>query len=193
MKNKELFIFDLDDTLTESKVVIDDEMVDILAGLLSHKQVAIISGAWLPQLKLQVLEKLPQRLDDIRKSRLHIFPTSGAAFYRFENGDWCPVYELRFTDEEKSEIVEKFSDAISKSEIEMPGQIYGERLQDRDTQLTFSALGSEAPLELKKTWDPDRQKRTKVHSIVKELLPQFDIAIAGKTSIDVLPAIAISN
>ena len=42
-------------------------------------------------------------------------------------------------------------------------------IEDRGSQITFSALGQQAPIEEKKKWDPDFTKRKKM----KERLDQL--------------------
>ncbi len=58
-------------------------------------------------------------------------------------------------------------------------------IEDRGSQITFSALGQEAPLDEKKKWDPDFKKREKIKEILKPLIPDFSIQLGGSTSIDV--------
>ena len=38
-------------------------------------------------------------------------------------------------------------------------KVWGEVIEDRGSQITFSALGQQAPLEEKDAWDPDYAKR----------------------------------
>jgi phosphomannomutase len=64
---------------------------------------------------------------------------------------------------------------------------YGPRIEERGTQITFSALGQDAPLDLKTAWDPDLQKRRKIQQYLEKLLPEVDVHIGGSTSIDILP------
>ena len=62
---------------------------------------------------------------------------------------------------------------------------YGPLLEDRQSQITFSALGQMAPIELKASWDSSQQKRQAIVQGLKRLLPEFSIKIGGSTSIDV--------
>ena len=55
-----LVIFDLDGTLAESKQPITSEMAHLLARLLEHKKVAVISGGALPQFLSQIVAQLPR-------------------------------------------------------------------------------------------------------------------------------------
>ncbi len=58
-------------------------------------------------------------------------------------------------------------------------------IEDRVSQMTFSGLGQDAPLQLKLSWDPKHEKRQRIVGLMKEKLPSFDIRIGGTTSIDV--------
>jgi HAD superfamily hydrolase (TIGR01484 family) len=58
-------------------------------------------------------------------------------------------------------------------------------IEDRGSQVTFSALGQQAPLAEKEKWDPDFSKRKKITAILEKLLPEFSIRMGGATSIDV--------
>jgi hydroxymethylpyrimidine pyrophosphatase-like HAD family hydrolase len=58
-------------------------------------------------------------------------------------------------------------------------------IEDRDSQITLSALGQQAPLDEKKKWDPDYKKREKIKTILAPLIPEFSILLGGATSIDV--------
>ena len=61
----------------------------------------------------------------------------------------------------------------------------GERIEDRGTQITYSALGQQAPLDAKQTWDSDFAKRKVIQSLLDGLLPKCSVRLGGTTSIDV--------
>lgn len=64
-------------------------------------------------------------------------------------------------------------------------QSLGEIIEDRGSQITLSALGQEAPLEAKASWDPDFTKRKKIKAILDTVIPEFSVRLGGTTSIDV--------
>ena len=64
-------------------------------------------------------------------------------------------------------------------------KVWGEVIEDRGSQITFSALGQQAPLEEKDKWDPDFTKRKKIKAILDTLIPEFSVRLGGATSIDV--------
>jgi hydroxymethylpyrimidine pyrophosphatase-like HAD family hydrolase len=58
-------------------------------------------------------------------------------------------------------------------------------IEDRGSQITFSGLGQQAPLDEKKKWDPDFAKRKKIKALLDKLIPEFSVRLGGATSIDV--------
>jgi HAD superfamily hydrolase (TIGR01484 family) len=64
-------------------------------------------------------------------------------------------------------------------------KVWGEAIEDRGSQITFSALGQQARLEEKNKWDPDYTKRKKIKAILDTYIPEFSVRIGGSTSIDI--------
>jgi HAD superfamily hydrolase (TIGR01484 family) len=62
---------------------------------------------------------------------------------------------------------------------------WGEIIEDRGSQITFSALGQQAPLAEKEKWDPDFAKRQKMKKLLDKLLPEYSVHLGGTTSVDV--------
>ena len=182
---KSLIVFDLDGTLAESKSAIDAEMAALLTGLLGVVKVAIISGGDWPQFQTQVLAHLPQ---DDRLERLSLLPTCGTRFLKYENG-WQKLYSEDLSAAQKQKIVGALTAAVAASGFQA-NKTWGEQIEDRESQITFSALGQQAPLDEKSRWDPDFSKRKKIKALLDPQLPDFSVHLGGSTSIDVtLPGI----
>lgn len=177
---KKLIIFDLDGTLAKSKSPIDQEMAELLKNLLSVAQVSIISGGDWPQFEKQVLDHLPKKS---LLQKLSILPTCGTKFYQYK-GDWKQLYEENFTSQEKKQILGSLNEAIKNANLEIK-KTWGKQIEDRGSQITFSALGQEAPLDEKKGWDKDFAKRKKIVEPLKKSLKDFSIGMGGTTSIDI--------
>jgi hypothetical protein len=64
-------------------------------------------------------------------------------------------------------------------------KVWGETIEDRGSQITFSALGQQAPIEEKKKWDADFTKRKKMKVLLDKLIPEFSVRLGGTTSVDV--------
>jgi HAD superfamily hydrolase (TIGR01484 family) len=177
---KKLVVFDLDGTLAESKSSLDAEMSTLLHELLATVKVAVISGGDWPQFEKQVLSHLPQ---DERLNDLSLLPTCGTKFFRY-SGTWIKIYSEDFTADEKSEIVRSLGKAVENAGFKVE-QIWGEVIEDRGSQITYSALGQHAPLDEKSKWDPDYSKRKKIKAALDPLLPEYSVRMGGATSIDV--------
>ena len=177
---KTLIVFDLDGTLAESKLSLDAEMAMLLGQLLHAVQVAIISGGGWPQFEKQVISKLAK---DARMNNLSLLPTCGTKFYKYDGG-WKQLYSEEFLPSQKKKIVDALNDAVETAGLRA-GKHWGDLIEDRGSQITFSALGQEAPLAEKKTWDPDFAKRKKIKALLDVLIPEYSIQLGGSTSIDV--------
>ena len=177
---KKLIVFDLDGTLAESKSPLDAEMSILLHELLATVKVAVISGGDWPQFEKQVLSHLPQ---DERLKDLSLLPTCGTKFFQY-GGAWKKLYSEDFTAEEKSKIVTALRKAVEDADFKVE-KVWGETIEDRGSQITYSALGQHAPLKEKSKWDPDYAKRKKIKALLDAQLPEFSVRIGGATSIDV--------
>ncbi len=177
---KRLIVFDLDGTLALSKAALDDEMAVLLGRLIGVIKVSIISGGDYPQFQKQVLERLPAGSD---LANLSILPTSGTKFFAYD-GQWRKLYSEDLTDEQKKKIENALESAVAETGFQ-PKETWGERIEDRGTQITYSALGQQAPLEAKEKWDPDFSKRKQIQAILAKTLPEFSVRLGGTTSIDV--------
>lgn len=180
----QLVVFDLDRTLTESRGGLDKEMSDLLCQLIAKKYVAVISGAAFEQFQEQLLNFLPCSQ---YFGNLYIAPLSGGNLYSFQNGKWGKLYEITLDPAEKQKVMDAFNKAFEETDFHPPEKIYGLLIEDRGGQITFSALGNEAPRELKEQWDPDHQKRAKIKQSLEKYLPDYTIEIGGLTSIDIRP------
>jgi len=177
---KNLIVFDLDGTLAESKSPLDAEMSTLLGRLLGVVKVAVISGGNWPQFDKQLLSNLPH--DESLKNLL-ILPTCGTKFYRYD-GAWRKLYSEDFTTQEKEKIIDSLNTALGLAGFKVE-KVWGEVIEDRGSQITFSALGQQAPLNEKDKWDPEYAKRKRIKAILEPLIPEFSVHMGGTTSIDV--------
>jgi phosphomannomutase len=177
---KALVVFDLDGTLAESKSAIDAEMATLIDGLLAIVKVAVISGGAWPQFEQQLLAQLTAGES---LHNLSLLPTCGTKFYQYDLG-WKALYSEDFTAAEKRKIIDALQQATGSSDV-TADKVWGKIIEDRGSQITYSALGQLAPLEQKKKWDPDFGKRKKIKAVLDTLIPEFAVNVGGATSIDV--------
>ena len=177
---KKLIVYDLDGTLAESKSSLDAEMAARLHDLLGIVKVAVISGGNWPQFEKQLLSHLPH---DERLRNLSLLPTCGTKFYQYA-GDWKKLYEEDFTADQREKILNSFKKALAAAGFKVE-KTWGEVIEDRGSQITYSALGQQAPLEEKDKWDPDHAKRKKIKALLDTYIPEFSVRMGGATSIDI--------
>jgi HAD superfamily hydrolase (TIGR01484 family) len=177
---KKLIVYDLDGTLAESKSSLDAAMAALLHDLLGVAKVAVISGGGWPQFEKQLLSNLPH---DERLVNLSLLPTCGTKFFQY-TGDWKLLYSEDLTAGEKEKITSSLKKAVEATGFQ-PAKVWGEVIEDRGSQITFSALGQQAPLDAKDKWDPDFAKRKKIKTILDTSIPEFSVRMGGATSIDV--------
>jgi len=183
MTSPRLVAFDLDDTLAPSKTAIDRRMGDLLLRLAERVEVAIISGGQLQQFRTQVVEKLPET-DAATLARLHLMPTCGTQYYRLTADGIETVYALSLTDDEKSRALSAVEEEAKRLGL-WESETWGPILEDRGSQITFSALGQSAPLDAKTAWDPTGEKKNALRDAVAARIPDLEVRSGGSTSVDI--------
>lgn len=183
-RDKKVVVFDLDGTIATSKLPITATMADLLEHLLKTHQVCIISGEKFEQFNKQVLSKLDPTAD---LASLHIMPTCGTRYFRFKDGNWEQLYSEDLPADDRAKIVETLTAGAKELGL-WPEKSWGEIVEDRGTQVTYSALGQEAPIEAKSVWDPDGAKRMKLRRYVLDHLDGYEVDVSGTTSVDVTKA-----
>jgi hypothetical protein len=155
-------------------------MSALLHDLLGVAKVAVISGGGWPQFEKQLLSNLPH---DERLVNLSLLPTCGTKFFQY-TGDWRLLYSEDLTASEKETIIGSLKEAVQVTGFQA-AKAWGQVIEDRGSQITFSALGQQAPLDEKDKWDPDFAKRKQIKTILDASIPDFSVRMGGATSIDV--------
>lgn len=189
--SKNVIVFDLDGTLTPTKAPMDSQMAALMIQLLAVKKVAVIGGGKYGIFKTQLLQQLnaPKPL----LKNLFLFPATATSFYVYKSG-WKNIYALHLSKEERNKIKKAFHDVFEDTGYTHPQKVYGKVIEDRGTQITFSALGQDVvailgkkrgvPLKVK--WLRDhRDIKMKMTQLLAKLLPELEVHAAGFTSIDI--------
>ncbi len=190
LAGKELVVFDLDGTLTRTKSNLEPAMARALAALLEKKRVAVIGGGSYQQFKKQFLRELkcPRQLFP----RLFLFPTTANRFYRYRGG-WKKIYSFELPRRERSDIKRAFREVLAEIHYVHPKKVYGKVIEDRGTQVTFSALGQDVVarlgakgVKMKEEWTrKNTPLKKKIGRLVQKRLPRLEVHVSGYTSIDV--------
>jgi len=181
---KKVIAFDLDDTLAITKSPISDRMGELLAQLLEKYDICVISGGSFEQFRIQIVDRLEASSRAL--TRLHLMPTCGTKYYRYDelSEDWQLQYENSLTEDQKQRVTKALEDGAKKLGLweENP---YGDIIEDRGSQITFSALGQKAPAEAKYAWDPTGEKKLKLRDYIAPFLTDLEVRVGGTTSVDV--------
>jgi phosphomannomutase len=181
---KKLIAFDLDDTLAITKSPISDRMAELLEKLLGFYDVCVITGGSIEQIKKQVADRL--EIDNLLLRKLHLMPTCGTRYYRFDESmnDWKQQYAEDLSAEQKKRIISVLEEA-AKSLGYWEENPAGDIIEDRGSQVTYSALGQQATPEAKYAWDKDGVKKHAIRDLAAEKLDDLEVRVGGTTSIDV--------
>lgn len=194
---KKVLSFDIDQTLNVAKTPITKEIAALLTECLDHFEICPISGQKFDQFLIQIVNPMLEfsSVTEDQLGHLHLFVAQGTQYYKYnpsgsgyDEKNWEQVYNYPLTDEQ----VEKITKAIEESAKELgfweedklqPGD---EIIENRLSQVTFSALGQKASTKEKYAWDPDCKKRVKIVALAKEKAPEFQYEIGGTTSINAI-------
>ncbi len=178
-----LVAFDLDDTLAPSKSAVDPRMLQLLLDLLDVAEVCVISGGQIGQFRAQLVDRL-DGADPERLGRLHLMPTCGTQYWRSAGPEWVQQYAENLSEEEIAAALASL-ESRAKELGYWESQTWGPILENRGSQVTFSALGQEAPVPAKKAWDPTGAKKNALRAAVAADLPGLEVRSGGSTSIDI--------
>lgn len=183
MTTPRLVAFDLDDTLAPSKSAISPRMGELLVQLAERVEVAIISGGQLLQFQSQVVDRLPAAAAEALE-RFHLLPTCGTQYYRVDGEGVRTVYAHALSDDEKQRALSAVEDEARRLSL-WESETWGDILEDRGSQITFSALGQTAPVDVKMAWDPTGAKKNALRDAVAARIPDLEVRSGGSTSIDI--------
>lgn len=181
VKGTKVIAFDLDNTLARSKKPMHHDMASRFSTLTRLIDVALITGGRFELAKSQVLDVLEPDAD---RTRIHVMPTSGTRYFRWRQGRWRCLYSNDLDTADRKSAIASIERHAREQGIWLE-HTWGPRIEDRGSQITFSALGQEAPVDAKERWDPDNSKKNRLAKAVGVDLPDLVVRSGGSTSIDV--------
>lgn len=173
--------FDLDNTLARSKQPMSEAMGRSLSGLTALTTVAVITGGRLGLVRHQVLDVLGPSTN---RSAMVLMPTSGTRCYRWDGSSWRCLYSYDLSPEDRAAAAESLERHAREQGIWFE-DVWGDRIEDRGSQVTFSALGQLAPSSAKESWDPTNVLKNRLAEAVAADLPHLEVRSGGSTSVDV--------
>lgn len=178
-----LVAFDLDDTLAPSKSAIDPRIGVLLLELAARVEIAIISGGQLEQFTAQVVDRLPNASAEAL-AHFHLLPACGTQYYRIRPDGTETIYALSLDAGRRAEVIVIVEDEARRLGL-WESDTWGDIIEDRGSQVTFSALGQQAPVEAKSAWDPTGDKKNRLRAAIAARLPDLEVRSGGSTSVDI--------
>ncbi len=182
LQEKTVIIADVDETICESNQVISPETAEVVNKLIKTGMAfAVISGTDVKELQRMVSSGLEEEH--------HLLAASGTQYYhQGRKGISTEIYSLELPQEERRVLLAALQKLIQHFSIPCHSPDH-DQILDRKSQVTFSAIGRNAPLHLKKEFDPSGEKRKEWIEFLKNCLPQdaYELTIGGTTSIDITP------
>lgn len=188
--NKKLIVFDLDGTLAASKTPMDKEMAQLFVNLLEKKKVAVIGGGKYQLFLEQLISQIAKGHKGLKN--LFLFPTTSTAFYKYDRG-WKKVYSLSLTSSQVKKIKNTFNKVFEEINYKHPKKTYGELIENRGTQVSFSVYGQDIVavlgkrgVQMKERWkEKNTPLKMRIAELMSQYLPEFEVRAAGHTTIDV--------
>ena len=173
-----VYLFDVDGTLTEPLAEIDDVFADVFLSWVreKNKTAYLVTGSDIQKTKKQLFSSFIDQCEGI-------FTCSGNVFYS----------KGKLVYENKLEIPEAF---IQNLELYLDhGTAWrkktGTHIEIRKGMINFSTVGREASPDLREAyykWDQKNHEREDIVEYIKNLYPDFEVAIGGQISVDIYPA-----
>jgi len=178
-----IYLFDVDGTLTEAKSKIDSMFEKDFREWLVGKEAYVVSGGsfvrLIDQLGLAIIEMMSG-----------IFPCMGNIFYQKrgqinERGysEWDTIYENKFVPPKN--LKRSLNSIVAKSEFLIKT---GNHHEERPGMMNFSIVGCNADKTQRKhyeDWDAENQERKEIVQNLRKKYPKLDFVIGGAVSIDI--------
>jgi phosphomannomutase len=166
MKHYKHLFFDMDQTIAPSRQLILKDMYEYLTSL--PQDIIVVSGS--------SIEQMPHQLGELRSFRLGQNGNHAIA------PDKTELWYTPLEEHHRTEILDHINEIVEILEHEL--NYDWNPIEDRGAQITFSPIGNTAPVDIKKTYDPDRTKRLSLLDSIPFASEDLVVKIGGSTSLD---------
>ena len=169
-----IYIFDVDGTLTPSRLQMTEKFAKFFDKWSSKNKYYLVTGSDLNKTK----EQLPTAYIDRARA---IFTCCGNQMWR----DNELIYDNKF------ELSTKLKNTLEV--VLMSNQYphrYGNHIEDRGSMVNFSIVGRNCTQEQREhffKWDEEKGERKKISTFLKHKFKDLDAVIGGQISIDIYP------
>lgn len=167
MQNKKHLFFDMDLTIAPPREPMLPAMHERLTSL--PHDIVVVTGSLADQISFQT-HQLPALYLAVNGN--HAMDVNGNELWR--NPDLDETH--------RDEIYAHIEKITAQLDHELNSEWHP--IEDRGAQITFSPIGNRAPVEQKRTYDPDRKKRETWLADIPFLSDDIMVKIGGSTSFD---------
>lgn len=168
------YIFDIDGTLTPSRLRIDETFERFFLNFINYKKVWLITGSDKDKTIEQVGEEIWNNVDRAYQCCGNQVWSKGELL---KQNDWEIPLDLRF-------LLEQMLDRS-----DYPHR-FGNHIEERVGLVNFSVVGRNCSQEHRETyfeWDDERSERLEFTKEIKKSFPGIDASVGGQISIDIHP------
>jgi phosphomannomutase len=168
------YIFDIDGTLTPSRLRIDPEFEKFFLQWMKDKNVIFVTGSDKDKTIEQVGEKI---WTNVKRA----YQSCGNAVY--EGGELIRQLDFKL-DRELLRLLSTFKATSEWKEV------YGNHIEERIGLINFSTIGRSCPQEARERyaeWDKEIRERELFCKIVEDTFPNLEATVGGQISIDIYP------
>lgn len=179
----DIFLFDVDGTLTVAKHKIDPTFQKDFLKWMDKKEVYIVSGG--------TFERIVNQLGtDVLDKTSGVFACMGNAFLQKAElvndtgfNEWELVYENKFT--YPKNLVRRLESIVAKSDFPIKT---GRHYEERVGMINYSIVGRNASQDQREQyeeWDAEKQERKQIVEVLRKKFKTLDFVIGGAVSMDI--------
>tara|TARA_B100000902_G_C27086339_1_gene801515 strand:+ start:125 stop:826 length:702 start_codon:yes stop_codon:yes gene_type:complete len=166
------YIFDIDGTLTPSRLRIDSDFEIFFKNWIKNKNVYLVTGSD----KEKTIEQIGE---DIWSAVKRVYQSCGNQVW--EQGTLITQKDFTLNNDIKSLLLEQ----LKNSEWE---EKFGNHLEERVGLVNFSIIGRNCPQNKREEyykWDQQNHERIKICQVIMDEFPNIEASIGGQISIDI--------
>ena len=197
-KTKNIFLLDMDGTITPPRKDISEEMTIILSDLCHYGDIGIVSGSDINFIMEQCGDAI---IKSSFASHVSIMPCNGTKVYTFDGKGYNKIFSVSMIDELGEELYKKIIKGILRTQELIMDQfdfpITGSFMSYRESTLNWSLIGRNSSLENRELF-VNRKDRDEIRidaieqfyavsELEDEEICKIDFVLGGQTSIDIYP------
>ena len=170
-----LIALDLDGTLTQHRTPLEEKNRAVLENLARNAKLLMVGAGTCQRI-----------FDQMGHFPIDIIGNYGMQYAEYdEQTKTLKVLRSETAPVSETEVRERAAVIRKRFELE---NFYGDTIEIHPTgMLTFSLVGTKAPLDVKLSCDPDRSRRRAMYDFVKEVFHDYSVIIGGSSSFDMIP------